>query len=127
MRAHRTATCSTANSKITRRMLLSVPLLAGLSTLTGCTLGSKEKESGSTFDERSLVAWPAKDIWPKLLNEMPQPTQDNYHAATRNKALLQYIPCYCGCFANGHTSVFDCYVAEERPDGSVVLDTMSFG
>ncbi len=123
----RTEKHTPSNAKVTRRVLLSIPLLAGLSSLTGCTFGSKNDESESTSNDQSLVAWPAKDIWPKLLNEMPQPTQDNYHAATRNKALLQYIPCYCGCFANGHTSVFDCYVAEERPDGSVVLDTMSFG
>lgn len=110
---------------VTRRLLLSVPLLAGVSTLVGCSRGSNDNETSD--DIKSLVAWPAKDIWPRQLMEMPQPTQDNYHAAVKNKALLQYIPCYCGCFANGHTSVFDCYVAEERADGSIVLDTMSFG
>jgi len=40
---------------------------------------------------------------------------------------MQYIPCFCGCVAQGHTCIQDCYVSEFRNDGTVVLDPMSFG
>jgi hypothetical protein len=106
--------------------LLAVPLLAAVVSLGGCSL-SREKETPAKRTVLDLVAWPEKDIWPEALLSMPQPTIDNYKAVVPRKDLLQYMPCYCGCYANGHLSVYDCYVAEERDDGSIVLDTMSFG
>jgi Protein of unknown function with PCYCGC motif len=100
--------------RITRRAVLAVPLLAGLAAFGGCSRGGSET---------STVPTPAIDAFV----EMPEAIQHNYFAAVPNKALLQWIPCYCGCYATGHTSVYDCYVAEERGDGSIVIDTMSFG
>lgn len=115
-------------SRFTRRAVLAVPLLAGLASLNGCSFaGSDENEEQTTSTLDALVAWPAKNVWPKQLLDMPEPTQQNYFDVPNNKDLLQYIPCYCGCGANGHKSVYDCYVAAERDDGSIVLDTMSFG
>lgn len=113
---------------VTRRALLSIPLLAGFATLGGCSFaGFNEDSPPSSSGLGDLIAWPEKGIWPAALTEMPQQVQDNYHAAVSHKDLLQYIPCYCGCYVNGHKRVYDCYVAEERDDGSIVLDTMSFG
>jgi hypothetical protein len=113
--------------RITRRAVLAVPLLAGLAAFGGCSRGGSETSTVPTPAIDAFVAWPEKDIWPAALLEMPEAIQHNYFAAVPNKALLQWIPCYCGCYATGHTSVYDCYVAEERGDGSIVIDTMSFG
>lgn len=44
-----------------------------------------------------------------------------------HREVLGYIPCYCGCVRDGHRDNFDCYVAEARVDGWVVLDTHGFG
>lgn len=126
MRHHITPPSSTRKPTATRRAFLAAPLLAAVVSLGGCSLGrGGDDEPSNPLGD--LVAWPEKDIWPETLLAMPQSTIDNYKAAVPNKALLQYVPCYCGCYANGHTSVYDCYVAEERDDGSILLDTMSFG
>lgn len=45
----------------------------------------------------------------------------------KNEATLRWIPCYCGCGAQGHRDNFDCYVREVRRDGWVVLDTHGLG
>lgn len=50
-----------------------------------------------------------------------------YRYAVANRNVLQYMPCFCGCGAGGHTSNYDCYVDAVLPDGRVRLDTMSFG
>jgi hypothetical protein len=118
---------SSSNGRLTRRAVLAIPLLAGLATLAGCSDSGKKSSTTSPGGIQQLIAWPAKNEWPSALTSMPQPIQTNYHDAVAHKAVLQYIPCYCGCYANGHTCVYDCYVAEERSDGSIILDTMSFG
>lgn len=75
----------------------------------------------------AFAAWPAEDRWPAAFQRAPQDVQEAYRYAVANAGVLQYIPCYCGCIDDGHTSNWDCYVREVRPDGSVVLDPMSFG
>jgi hypothetical protein len=96
-------------------------LMAGF-VLTGCSVGrSKPAVDGE------LVAWPSEDRWPAKFHESPEQVQEAYRCAASRPDVLQYIPCFCGCVAQGHTSVQDCYVAEFRSDGSVLLDPMSFG
>jgi len=87
-------------------------------------------KAGDSRPEDALVqvyANPSKDEWPDEFRQLPQQTQDMYRYAVRNRAVLQYIPCFCGCVNGGHGSNFDCYVREVYPDGRIRLDTMSFG
>ena len=35
---------------------------------------------------------------------------NSYKAARENPELLEKMPCYCGCFSQGHTSNYDCFV-----------------
>jgi len=74
-----------------------------------------------------LYANPPKDEWPDELRQLSTQTQEMYRYAAANRAVLQYIPCFCGCVNGGHASNFDCYVREVYPDGRIRLDTMSFG
>lgn len=86
--------------------------------------------TAQTRPEDALVqvyANPAKNEWPDAFLQLPQQTQDMYRYAAQNRAVLQYIPCFCGCVNGGHASNFDCYVREVYPDGRIRLDTMSFG
>lgn len=34
----------------------------------------------------------------------------SYQAARENPELLEKMPCYCGCYNQGHTSNYDCFV-----------------
>jgi hypothetical protein len=106
-------------SQLSRRSFL---VLAPLSvvTLTACS-------SQSASGDGALVAWPARNLWPAEFQQAAPEVQEAYRFAVANPMVLQYIPCFCGCVNQGHTSNKDCYVREFRPDGSVLLEPMSFG
>jgi hypothetical protein len=83
-----------------------------------------QTQSGEDSD---LLAWPVDDRWPAQFHAASPEVQEAYRYAVANPEALQYMPCFCGCGAQGHTSNLDCYVREFRSDGSVMLDPMSFG
>jgi hypothetical protein len=105
-----------------RRGLLQASVVFGGVALVGCSSSTTSPDTGG-----DLVAWPAKNRWPKIYTDAPAEVQEAYRYAVANQDVLQWMPCFCGCGANGHTSNRDCYVRETREDGSVVLDPMSFG
>ena len=51
--------------------------------------------------------------------------QEAYRFAIANRGTLRWIPCFCGCGHEGHTSNADCYIKDVKPDGSIVFDFMS--
>jgi hypothetical protein len=53
--------------------------------------------------------------------------REAYRFAVANRETLRWIPCFCGCGSEGHTSNADCYVKAVKPDGSIVFDFMSLG
>jgi hypothetical protein len=107
-------------SGLTRRHFVGLLLPFGAAVLAACA------EQG-TPTGGPWVAYPAKDQWPRRFALAPPEVQEAYRFALANPEPLQYIPCYCGCGDQGHGSNRDCYIREMRPDGSVVLDPMSFG
>ncbi len=104
-----------------RRRFLGLTLLFGSTLLVACA-----PEAGTGVGDK-LIAWPAQDRWPDPFSKAAPEVQQAYRFAVANPKVLQYIPCFCGCGASGHKSNSDCYVREFRPDGSVLLDPMSFG
>jgi hypothetical protein len=108
--------------KLHRRRALQGVLAASGLALVGCS-SSVGQDSGG----EQLLAWPAEDRWPEIFLQAPASAQEAYRFAVANQDLLQWMPCFCGCVDQGHTSNFDCYVQEVRGDGSVLLDSMSFG
>lgn len=109
--------------RLTRRDAMRLPLLLSGLALVGC--GGSGKGPGGAGSE--LLAWPAKDIWPKQYQDATPQVQEAYRYAVANRDVMRYFPCFCGCGAQGHASNLDCYVREYRDDGSVLLDAMSFG
>ncbi len=69
---------------------------------------------------------PPESLAPAI-REAPLKVQEAYRFALMNEEVLRYIPCYCGCGGVGHTSNYDCFVDEVRPDGTVVFDDMGLG
>lgn len=75
-----------------------------------------------------MLAWPADDLWPDRVSQAHPEMQEAYKWAATNKETIQWFPCTCGCGdLDGHTSNYDCFVAEEYDDGSVLLDPHGFG
>ncbi|MER3397011.1 MAG: hypothetical protein C4315_04340 [Chloroflexota bacterium] len=83
--------------------------------------------SAGESNPRGLTAWPRRGRWPQEILAAPPEVQEAYYFAVANPDTLRYIPCFCGCVSHGHGSNLDCYVAQFRPDGSVVLDPHAFG
>ena len=110
--------------RLTRRHALQGALAAGGLALVGCSSGVGP--SSAPVDE-SLLAWPAEDRWPEMFFASSERIQETYRFAVANQDLLQWMPCFCGCGEWGHSSNASCYVQEVRDDGSVLLDSMSFG
>ena len=69
---------------------------------------------------------PAASLPPTMQNA-PTNVREAYQFALANRDTLKKIPCYCGCGAEGHQSVKDCFVQDVRPDGTIVWDTMGLG
>jgi hypothetical protein len=110
--------------RLSRRHALQATLAAGGLALVGCSSGVGQ--STAPVDE-SLLAWPDEDRWPEMFLASSERIQETYRFAVANQDVLQWMPCFCGCGEWGHTSNASCYVQEARGDGSVLLDSMSFG
>ncbi len=131
-----------------RRAALSLLLPAGSALVSaGCVPGSSNAsaspdhsghtgaagatgqtgQSAAPGPGAALVAWPSQNRWPERFQRAQPDVQEAYRYAVANPQVLQYFPCFCGCEDEGHTSNKDCYIDEFRSDGSVLLDSMSFG
>lgn len=54
--------------------------------------------------------------------------QATYDFAAQYPEILRYVPCYCGCGAQGHTNNENCFVARRDTQGNVLQwDTHGFG
>ncbi len=51
-----------------------------------------------------------------------------YDFAAQHPEILKYVPCYCGCGADGHKANEACFIAKRDPKGNVLeWDTHGFG
>ncbi|HEY3365758.1 MAG TPA: PCYCGC motif-containing (lipo)protein [Symbiobacteriaceae bacterium] len=53
--------------------------------------------------------------------------QKEFVWAAAHKQELQYVPCYCGCMAQGHTSNADCYYDFDTAGNITQYDSHAFG
>lgn len=116
----------TPSSPLSRRHLL----LASAAALVASACERAGPDVTPEPDRRPtspLAAHPRRGIWPEVYRRAPVETQEAYAYAATHREVLGYIPCYCGCVRDGHRDNFDCYVAQARVDGWVVLDTHGFG
>jgi len=66
-------------------------------------------------------------ILPEGLRYASDEIREAYRFAAANRDILRYIPCYCGCDKDGHTSNASCYVKDSSPPGKPEFDPMSLG
>lgn len=64
-------------------------------------------------------------LLPHDIRQAPAEVREAYRFAIANPDILHYIPCYCGCGAEGHTSNASCYVKDYSTPGKLVFDRMS--
>ncbi len=108
-----------------RRLLVGAAALAATACVpNGLRTPAKTSEPGPASP---LAARPPVDYWPASFKQLRPETRDAYRYAAAHEDVLRYIPCYCGCTGQGHRNNYDCYVAEARADGWVVLNDHAFG
>jgi hypothetical protein len=69
-----------------------------------------------------LGANPMRGIWPAQYASAPPQVREAYAWAATHENVLRYIPCYCGCGANGHKNNYDCFVRARGENGWITMD-----
>jgi Protein of unknown function with PCYCGC motif len=68
-----------------------------------------------------------ESILPPDIRKAPEDVREAYRFALANRNTLRYIPCYCGCGEQGHTSNASCYFKDDSTPEKPVFDRMSVG
>lgn len=66
-----------------------------------------------------------ESVLPNDIRRAPAEVREAYRFAIANREILRYIPCYCGCGDEGHTSNASCYLKDYSTPTSLVFDRMS--
>lgn len=104
--------------------LLVIALLLTGSAAAACTgdhAASTPSHAGpsamSSMDDTQAAAWAVRPAYTHTTAR----TEEAYGYAMEHQAVLQWIPCFCGCGAVGHGSNLDCYF-EPSAAGSIVFE-----
>ena len=101
-------------------------LLTGACTLAAIALNSLYDRAGfaQTFHRYKLAP---ESILPTDIRQAQKEVREAYRFALANRETLRYIPCYCGCGEQGHTSNASCYFLDNSTPEKPVFDRMSLG
>jgi hypothetical protein len=69
----------------------------------------------------------SESILPADIRKAPDDVREAYRFAIANRDVLRYIPCYCGCGDQGHTSNASCYFQDNSTPEKPIFDRMSLG
>lgn len=99
-------------SPIRKSSLIAAFAVVTLFVFTAC--GGGETEAAAAIDFPSWMANASNDI------------RTAYTFAVQRPDVLQYVPCYCGCGAQGHEHNEHCFVKARYGDDAVVFDQHGF-
>jgi hypothetical protein len=66
-----------------------------------------------------------ESVLPADIAKAPAEVREAYRFAIANRQTLRYIPCYCGCGSEGHTSNASCYIKDSSTPAKLEFDRMS--
>jgi hypothetical protein len=66
-----------------------------------------------------------ESLLPADIRKAPVEVREAYRFAIANRDTLRYIPCYCDCGDQGHTSNASCYFQDNSTPEKPVFDRMS--
>ena len=95
--------------------------------LTIASLGLTPLLDRSTFGATHRYKLVPESILPPDIRKAPDDVREAYRFAIANRDVLRYIPCYCGCGEQGHTSNASCYFQDNSTPEKPVFDRMSLG
>jgi hypothetical protein len=106
-----------------------IPILTTFTLVTGCSSSSGEQSNDEHHHKTPALTYTmGSDDWSVITTYTDSPKiLEAYQFAVEHPEVLNYMPCYCGCYEeDGHTSNTNCFV-EEVNGSKVTLDTMGFG
>jgi len=80
-----------------------------------------------TFGATHRYKLAPESILPADIRRAPDDVREAYRFAIANRGVLRYIPCYCGCGEQGHTSNASCYFQDNSTPEKPIFDRMSLG
>jgi uncharacterized protein with PCYCGC motif len=101
-------------------------LVTGVLTITTLVLGSLSCRIALAATKHRYNLAP-DSILPPDIRQAPVDVREAYRFAIANRDTLRYIPCYCGCGEQGHTSNASCYFQDSSTPENPVFDRMSLG
>ena len=102
-----------------RRNFLTMGLIAA------ATLTVDARRSFAVSEHKYKLA--PESLLPKDIRSALEEVREAYRFAIANRETLRYIPCYCGCGSEGHTSNASCYVKDISTSSKLIFDRMSLG
>jgi hypothetical protein len=99
-----------------RHFLIRGLLTAGSLAVAGC-------RGFEAAEHRYQLA--PESVLPADIAKAPAEVREAYRFAITNRQTLRYIPCYCGCGSEGHTSNASCYVKDSSTASKLIFDRMS--
>jgi hypothetical protein len=111
---------SISNHLETRRAFLA----HGFTILALLALGGLSRLWGAETGGAAYKLAPESSLAPDIRRASLK-IREAYRFAIANQQVLRYIPCYCGCGSEGHTSNASCYLKEGSKPGNLVFDRMS--
>lgn len=105
----RSASSPTTRPALARRAFL----LDGLAAAGATTVGILVWMRGSSEIAHAYALSP-ESILPEDVRRASPGVREAYRFAIANQDTLQYVPCFCGCGADGHTSNASCYLRTRR-------------
>ncbi|GIN23002.1 MAG TPA: hypothetical protein DEO65_14720 [Bacillus bacterium] len=111
------------------KKLFIVALIMINMVLAACSNSGKEQAEENNHEGKEMQIGDIREETggpqelPEFLNGKPEDMQVVYQAVALNKALLEKMPCYCGCGDSvGHKDNYDCFIHENKEDGRIVWD-----
>jgi Protein of unknown function with PCYCGC motif len=98
-------------------------LMTGALTIADLALSPLFAASTSSATHRYKLA--PESLLPADIRKAPVEVREAYRFAIANRDTLRYIPCYCDCGDQGHTSNASCYFQDNSTPEKPVFDRMS--
>lgn len=96
--------------------------MISLLILSGVSACSSQSTSGEAHLNMASM-----ELMPEEVHAAPLIVQQAYQFNVANPDVMENIPCYCGCGNVGHTSNYDCYVADVDAAGQITFDNHALG
>ena len=109
------------------RLLSRRRVLAGGAAAAGAAALGSYFWHGAGGEARRAYALAPESALPPDIRRASLEIRDASRFALANRDTLRYIPCFCGCGAEGHTSNAACYLKDYAGPQRLEFDRMSLG